>query len=131
MTDNEIIKSLECCVEGTSESCLSCVLRLTPYPACKTLVEKHTLDLIKRQKAEIERLEEDNEALNSAVSSALDIVNSNYQNGRLEAIKEFMDRLEKKIFPMSMFDNGNYGINAKAVKVAIESIKKEMVGDDK
>lgn len=54
MTDNDIIKALECCLEGKSESCLKCVFRLTPYPACKTLVEKHALDLINRQKAEIE-----------------------------------------------------------------------------
>jgi hypothetical protein len=38
------------------------VFRLTPYPACKTLVEKHALDLINRQKAEIEHIKQMYEA---------------------------------------------------------------------
>ena len=57
MTDNEIIKALECCVEETSEACFKCALRLTPYLDCKTMVQKQALALINRQKAEIERLE--------------------------------------------------------------------------
>lgn len=56
-TDDEVIKALECCVEGTSEACRKCVFGLTPpYPVCKTVVEKYALDLINRQKAEIDRL---------------------------------------------------------------------------
>lgn len=48
---------------------------------------------------------------------------------RAEAIKEFVERLEKKLFPYGMPDNGNYGINAKAVKAACEKTVKEMVGE--
>ena len=59
MTDNEIIKALECCVDGTSEACLECVLALTPYPGCKTMIANHALALINRQKAEIEQLKRD------------------------------------------------------------------------
>lgn len=32
------------------------------------------------------------------------------------------DALIKKIFPLGMFDNGNYAVNARAVKKAIDSI---------
>ena len=62
MTDNEIIQALECCVEGKSESCLKCVFRLTPYPVCKTLVGKHAIDIINRQKADSEHLKQMYEA---------------------------------------------------------------------
>jgi hypothetical protein len=34
------------------------------------------------------------------------------------------ERILKKMFPLGMPDNGNYGINAKAVRVAIEGHKK-------
>ena len=57
--DEDIIKALECCVNGTSEACLKCAFGLTPpYPVCKTMVKKYALDLINRQRAEIERLKE-------------------------------------------------------------------------
>mgnify|MGYP003520110880 CR=1 FL=1 len=52
MTDNEIIKAAECCVFG--ESCEGCPLE---FKDCANIdVSKLTLDLINRQKAEIERL---------------------------------------------------------------------------
>ena len=48
---------------------------------------------------------------------------------RAKAIKEFAERLNKKLFPLGMTSDGNYSINAKAVKAAIDKIKDEMVGD--
>lgn len=58
MTDNEIIKALECCTKGTtSDVCDDCPLRTTDI--CteeENGVLKLALDLINRQKAEIERL---------------------------------------------------------------------------
>ena len=137
LTDNEIIKALECCIKA--EICDDCkTLGCPAYrkEGCYYLLRsdgdfisdelnKDALSLINRQKAEIERLKEN-------LNIELENYATEYDNKiKSEAIKEFADRLEKKIFPMSMFDNGNYGINAKAVKVAIERVKKEMVGDDK
>ena len=56
MTDNEIIKALECCINEDGTKCNEC-----PYDRyCEMLGNKmlnDTLDLINRQKAEIERLE--------------------------------------------------------------------------
>jgi hypothetical protein len=49
---------------------------------------------------------------------------------RAKAIKEFAEKLNKKLFPLGMTSDGNYSINAKAVKAAIDNLVKEMVGDN-
>ena len=57
MTDNDIIKALECCAEEPMLNCRKC-----PYEkSCnmgRSDMQKDALDLITRQKAEIERLQE-------------------------------------------------------------------------
>jgi hypothetical protein len=55
MTDNEIIKALECC-DGTLAGCAECPNYKNRF--CCT-IEKDALDLINRQKAEIEGLKRD------------------------------------------------------------------------
>ena len=54
MTDNEIIKALECCQTDECERC-----PLSNYDGCESLLFDGTivLDLINRQKAEIEMLQ--------------------------------------------------------------------------
>ena len=90
-TDDEVIKALECCVEGTSEACRKCVFGLTPpYPVCKTVVEKYALALINRQKAEIERLELLTQSLNLVITE----LQKDCENTKAEAIKEFAERLK-------------------------------------
>ena len=54
MKDNEIIKALENCIDGSCEDCPMCSME----DCFKTNLEKNALDLIKRQKAEIESLKE-------------------------------------------------------------------------
>lgn len=56
MTDNEIIKALECCTKSdTNENyCDPCPYLHEKYCAAK--ISKDALDLINRQKAEIEML---------------------------------------------------------------------------
>lgn len=53
MTDNEIIKAWECCLRGSC--CEECPMESESY--CINGLYRKTLDLINRQKAEIERLE--------------------------------------------------------------------------
>ena len=68
MTDNEIIKALECCIlykQICSENCPLCDVK-----SCKENLRKHCLDLINRQKAEIERLNEKAEALGDPLEKA-------------------------------------------------------------
>lgn len=87
--DEDIIKALECCVNGTSEACLKCAFGLTPpYPVCKTMVEKYALDLINRQRAEIEKWQLAYDCADSALRE-LSVTRS-------EAIKEFAERVKKE-----------------------------------
>ncbi len=70
LTDNEIIKALECCTDWCGEiSCWDCPLKNTGCIYFDKL--KDTLDLINRQKAEIERL--NNLTSASAISRIADI----------------------------------------------------------
>lgn len=127
MTDNEIIKALECCSTAT------CITNKCPYesicdiPTCTTKLTKDALDLIKRQKAEIERLEferaSDHEKLKQ-VSVMLKGLKGDIEHdiklAKAEAVKEFVQRLKKKLI-----DGGLYPV---FVKNKIAETEKEMVG---
>lgn len=71
MTDNELIKALECCFEGTFKKCEECPLKSPEDELfhCLYLKQKLTLDLINRQKAEIERLNIELQAMRGAANS--------------------------------------------------------------
>ena len=59
MTDEQIIKALECCIESSGpEECSKCPLKRDngDMSECLEQKEKLSLDLINRQKAEIEEL---------------------------------------------------------------------------
>ena len=64
MTDNEIIKALECCCGTAHDSCRDC-----PYDdtGCEDKLEKDALDLINRQKAEIAELQHKIKCYNSTI----------------------------------------------------------------
>lgn len=96
MTDNEIIKALEC-VSGKVLYCRNCPYsKKFPQPTkCKEACAKDALDLINRQKAEIERLKEDNEIKSQKRANIFEITNA-YERGRAEAVKEFAERLKGK-----------------------------------
>ena len=93
MTDNEIIKALEIC--ANNGDCKECAINPHHgnYGYCTSLAIKAALDLINRQKAEIERLQGYNENLltaNTALSNEILEV-------KTEAIKEFAERLKEKL----------------------------------
>ena len=56
MTDEEIMEALRCCSEPNN-GCRGCPL-YSKYPLCN--FDRYTIDLINRQKAEIERLKNEN-----------------------------------------------------------------------
>ena len=63
MTDNEIIKSMQCVI-GNDANCSECTYqKVLPFPSCRMMCAKNALDLINRQKAEIERLKKNYEEL--------------------------------------------------------------------
>ena len=87
MTDNEIIKALEC-LRGNAFDCGECPY-CSCYPApCEQQVAKDALSLINRQKEEIERLK--NRDLQVEVSEKLE------REIKAEAVKEFAERLKEQ-----------------------------------
>ena len=69
MTDNEIIKALECCGKPVNEECCSeCPYHLGGQENCHKLLED-VIDLINRKQAEIEELRiENQQELNTTLS---------------------------------------------------------------
>lgn len=135
MTDNEIIKALECCFK--MESCGHCPLYSTDpdIKECTTTLSKNALDLINRQKAEIEKAKR-------YVKTALTILSESKLYGEpitdmsvfqkyidklnARAIKEFAERLKEKAQSHSCRYNGCvYGITAVEIK-EIDNLVKEM-----
>lgn len=95
MTDNEIIKALDCCA-----NCESCDFETTNCPLveemeCRSLLAQKALDLITRQQAENDTLK------NVIKNSFLEKAGCNIDplaEIKSEAYKEFADRL-KETFP--------------------------------
>lgn len=84
MTDKDIIKALELCKTKDVTDCKECCFRIDEIEInsnCVNELCENALDLINRQKAEIERLKD-----------FCDI----YSNEGARAIKEFAERLKEK-----------------------------------
>ena len=89
MTDNEIIKALEC-LRGNAFDCGEC-LYCSCYPApCEQQVAKDALSLITRQKAEIEKLQVFKSYFDELYGTGLDIANY-HLNGALESFDNFYE----------------------------------------
>lgn len=116
MTDNEIIKALECCNKDDCDNC--------PYKRnCKNVM-CDVLDLINRQQAENERLQKKVEELSEVLSESIRI---RYKEAKSKAVKEFATRLEE----YSYESMGNYGIIHMVVSVKdIDNLVKEMLGEN-
>ena len=69
LTDEQIIKALECC--AGDDGCDVCPM-YKPSSECITELQEQALDLINRQKAEIERLESDCKTLSAVLSKDVD-----------------------------------------------------------
>ena len=90
MNDNDIIKTLECCEKHGKYPCDNfCPMfynGTTTRSDCRRMLHENALDLINRQKAEIERL---NTNMDAMVSEHKRLI----VNAKTEAIKEFAERL--------------------------------------
>lgn len=125
MTDNEIIKALECCSNNVLyEQCVNCPYEkyLEKGHTCIIKATKNALDLINRQNAEIERL---NNTFILARDSGKSIIQLNIEKIKAEAVKEFAERLHGKAKARRVGDIFVYGITLDD----INETKKEMVGD--
>ena len=111
MADKEIINALECCIN--SVGCHACPRN----KYCDGLEPmQNALDLINRQQAEIERLN------NNISAMATTLINS-AQATRNEAIKEFAERLKEQAKANEW--------NGTICGLDIDRLEKEMVGEDK
>lgn len=124
MTDNEIIKALECCCVSECDEC--------PYDeqtACVEIMKDGALALVNSQKAEIERLEcHKNEVIENCqmvMKSTEEHYNKLFEEAKeivkSEAIKEYKEKVKA-----ILMDKGIYPV---LVKNALNEAEKEMVGD--
>ena len=100
MTDEQIIKALECCVKTEFISdCAKC--KMFAFD-CKDILIENALDLINRQKAEIEELKTEIERMETQNTLLLKKkckdINTARKKIKSEAIKEFAERLKKHSF---------------------------------
>ena len=121
MTDEQIIKALECCKSSnTLIACKNCPVLESGYCSHgKTYVSdfvlENVLDLINRQRAEIERLK----TMNSELRIGLKVI-------KRTEIKKLWERLEKEI----RYCTDVYGNSIQAINVECANrIVKEMVGE--
>ena len=125
MTDNEIVKALECCHQVNG--CDRCPLR-NDTDECEIL-NTYALDLIKRQKAEIERLKEHERIVSKMLSECweriaeLDELN---ENAKSEAIKEFAERLKGIYESDKRYDRPNAHTLVDKLFANIDNLVKEM-----
>ena len=144
MTDNEIIKALDCC-SNRHKTCHDCVFcedndLVSDIGNCVRRLKIQALDLINRQKAEIENLNIELSAMRGAaysykaeaerlsVLAKLGNMRANdyramrdkCKTAKAEAYKEFAERLKENAFPLRF-----------ATNTEIDNLLKELVGEDK
>ena len=120
-TDKDIISSLE--VIATTCNCNECKIRSGKWGTCNCseTTANAALDLINRQKAEIERLRGSTIVNNIMESQRIK------REAKAEAVKEFAEKLKEKSFQSF----GNYGITRDVVEVCdIDNLLREMVGEE-
>lgn len=89
MTDDEIVKALECCRDDTCVSCPICTEGL-----CNGGLHKNTLDLINRQKADIEQLKKDLMMCKLEKEMMYQVADEI----KSVAIKDFAEQLKKRFY---------------------------------
>lgn len=124
MTDNEIIKALDC-FSGKEIYCKNCAYRdNSNMGICRRNAAKDTIDLIYRQKAEIERLKCDNSNIHRLFSDAckrVDELDKLNETVKAEAIKDFVKKFKKEIKDVGFTLGQFWEINC-----ALESVLKKM-----
>ena len=99
MTDEQIIKALECCATDDGNDCFQCPYGNIVYKSgnggCVNRCREEALDLINRQQTKIEALQTDNKQLQSDVINA----NQNWDHikGLWEREKEKVESAKQKV----------------------------------
>lgn len=98
MTDAEIIKALECCNSTEKGHCLNKCPYYNYSANCMQSMINDTLDLIKRQRAEIKQLENIERVATKLIEkqdAEIELLQKTKQLIKSEAIKEFWKRFDK------------------------------------
>lgn len=120
MTDEQIIKALECCVKTEFISdCAKCEMFAFD---CKDILIENALDLINRQKAEIERMENQSTLL---LKKKCKDINTARKIIKSEAIKDFAERLKRTSIGLEIGDDKKFKMTVVST-VAIDNLVKEM-----
>lgn len=130
MTEQEVVKTLKCCLTGT---CKNCSIN-NETANCITRLEKAALELIERQRSEIEELTTEVESLkkqmewltgyNQNLMSTNTALSEEILIAKIEAYKEFAERLKSYLLlnkkdEMSVISFEN-----------VDTLLKEMVGEN-
>ena len=123
--DNDIKRALECCVkddEGKNGFCNeNCPLFGEGY-ICADFLRSKTLDLIKRQQAEIERLTVNK----NACALGMKRLSEQLETAKSEAIKEFTERLKERAYYIVVDEKGLLLERKVVNEEAIDYLVKEM-----
>ena len=123
MTDNEIIKALECCGKPVNEECCSeCPYYLGGQENCHKLLGD-IIDLINRQQAEIERLS-NFVTEERCIEIAREMIPAIVKQAKSEAYKEFAERLKES---KKQYEGTLAGMTFTMTE--LDNLVKEMVGE--
>lgn len=127
-TDEEIIRNYEWCIGCTSDRCKECTMDEEGF--CEEELQDLVLDLINRQKVEIERLQKEV----NLVSALFQDLQERTDEIKAEAYKEFAEKIKKSIKENVdeawHRDDGNGIYDAEYVLDDIDNLLKEMVGEE-
>lgn len=96
MTDEQIVKAMEYC--ASTKPCKECPI--CNKDNCAIALTRNAFDLIKRQQAEIERLHEVINGFEEQSHKELMEymrLSEKYETARAEAVREFAERLKKRL----------------------------------
>ena len=119
-TDEEIKSSLE--VIASTRNCNECKIRNCKWGTCNCsqITANAALDLINRQQIEIERLQKVNDSFTD--------IGKLYSEIKVEAIKDFAERLKEKLGDCYIISDGEYcGFDCGDTHRTITNLLKEMV----
>ncbi len=124
-TDDEIVRALECCINDDCDRCPN------TFGNCEHNAMRNALDLIKRQQAEIEKLNEV-KVFNITVSDTKEIMPILFcheKELKNEAVKEFVKRLKEKASSCVMSYKGQEMPETKSYTISapcLDELEKEM-----
>lgn len=135
MNDNDIIKALECCKDRRCGMCDRRYGYHAEENVCRLELMENALDLINRQKVEIEELNAECEKQYEQAKA--DILGNISDGGtschwcmeqhEAKAIKEFAERLKSRVMKYTEWDEGGWDSKKEAVRIEdVTNILREM-----